>query len=65
MTHGFKRALSRFMDGKILTRKIRDEDRWKLLTQSNRFEVTAYLRGFGEKIKKTKAIIDLDDHGFS
>lgn len=60
---GFKRALKRFEDGTITTRKIRNEDSWNLYCNSRSFSISEEIKISSKSIKiQTK--IRLKDMGF-
>lgn len=61
---GFHRALSRFQDGKITTRKTPNKNEWTLFSHSTKFQITEYLPSTkNEGIKKT-VFLYLSDVGF-
>lgn len=64
VNQGFARALKRFMDGKILTKKIKNQNKWRLITFSKKFTVTGKVRSFVQDFKRVQTTIDLSEHGF-
>ena len=61
---GFAKGLSKFIDGSITTKKVRNEDSWILSTNSSQYQITATLPSAGEKSVKTTSYIKISEHGF-
>lgn len=61
---GFAKGLSKFIDGSITTKKVRNEDSWVLSTNSKQYQITAKLPSAGEKTIQTTSYIKISDHGF-
>ncbi|ECE0486476.1 hypothetical protein KX75_20095 [Salmonella enterica subsp. enterica] len=61
---GFYRALSRFEDGKITTRKIPNEERWTLYSSSRTFRITKQLPSIKNKTISAVAVLSLSENGF-
>ena len=61
---GFAKGLSKFIDGSITTKKVRNEDSWILSTNSSQYQITATLPSAGEKSFKTTSYIKISEHGF-
>lgn len=62
---GFSKALEVFMNGKITTKKIKNEQLWTLHSSSRQFQVTNQIKLYSGDTKSIKAIIALDEHGFN
>lgn len=61
---GFAKGLSKFINGSITTKKVRNEDSWVLSTSSSQYQITATLPSAGDKSVKTTSFIKMNDHGF-
>ncbi|WP_318467769.1 hypothetical protein [Photobacterium leiognathi] len=61
---GFAKGLSKFINGSITTKKIRNEDSWILSTNSKQYQITATLPSAGEKPIQTTSYIKISEHGF-
>lgn len=64
--NGFSKALSKFIDGSIVTKKDRNKDTYTLMTRysTNQYQITINLPSAGESWIKTTSYIKLSDHGF-
>lgn len=61
---GFAKGLSKFINGSITTKKIRNEDSWILSTNSKQYQITATLPSAGEESIQTTSYIKISEHGF-
>lgn len=61
---GFAKALSKFHNGAITTRKTPNEGFWVLYSSSNQYQITAKLPTVDGSTQKTTTIIKLSEHGF-
>jgi hypothetical protein len=61
---GFAKGLSKFINGSITTKKMRNEDSWVLSTSSSQYQITAKLPSAGDAPVKTTSYIKINDHGF-
>jgi len=61
---GFYRALSRFEDGKIKTRKVPNLEEWALSSSSKTFRITKQLPSTQHSSIKAVVILSLADYGF-
>ena len=61
---GFYRALTRFEDGKIKTRKARNADRWVLYSSSRIYRITKQLPSTQNNIIKAVVTLSLAENGF-
>ncbi|WP_312209819.1 hypothetical protein [Pseudescherichia sp.] len=61
---GFDRALDRFKDGKITSRKMPNEDQWRLSSYSQRYQITVDLPSAKNEEIKTTVYLYLSDSGF-
>ncbi|MDK9357711.1 hypothetical protein QQF54_05430 [Lelliottia sp. V106_10] len=61
---GFYRALTRFEDGKITTRKVPNEDRWTLYSSSKIYRITKQLPSTKNQTIKAVATLSLSENGF-
>ncbi|MGK9174341.1 hypothetical protein KXR87_14070 [Yokenella regensburgei] len=61
---GFYRALSRFEDGKIKTRKVPNFEKWVLRSSSKNFRITKQLPSTKHSSIKAVVILSLADYGF-
>jgi hypothetical protein len=61
---GFYRALSRFADGKIRTRKVPNEEQWFLHSRSTTFRITKKLPSTEHTSIKAVVTLSLAEYGF-
>ncbi|MFQ1991524.1 hypothetical protein ACK34V_19560 [Aeromonas veronii] len=61
---GFAKGLSKFIDGSITTKKVRNKDSWVLSTNSKQYQITAKLPSAGENTITTTSYIKINEHGF-
>jgi uncharacterized protein YihD (DUF1040 family) len=61
---GFDRALKRFQDGKITTRKVPNEQRWILHSNSSQYQITKELPSFDGTDHKATVYLSLSEFGF-
>ncbi|WIH28877.1 hypothetical protein [Photobacterium damselae] len=61
---GFAKALSKFHNGFITTRKKPNEDFWILHSYSNQYQITAKLPTVDGNTQKITTFIKMSEHGF-
>lgn len=61
---GFYRALSRFVDGKIKTRKVPNEEYWSLHSSSKTYRISKKLPSTKHAYIKAVVTLPLADYGF-
>lgn len=61
---GFAKGLSKFINGSITTKKVRNEDTWILSTNSSQYQITATLPSAGKTVIQTTSYIKINEHGF-
>lgn len=61
---GFAKALSKFHNGSITTRKKPNEDFWILHSSSNQYQITAKLPTVDGNTQKITTFIKMSEHGF-
>jgi hypothetical protein len=61
---GFSRALERFQDGKITTKKVKNEDEWVLYSDSKQYQITENLPSMDGTNQNSTVYISLSDNGF-
>ena len=61
---GFDRALCRFQDGKIYSKKVRDKGEWDLFSNSKKYQITEKLPSASEEQLKATVYLYLADSGF-
>lgn len=61
---GFSRALERFQDGKITTKKVKNEDQWVLYSDSKQYQITENLPSMDGTNQNSTVYISLSDNGF-
>lgn len=61
---GFDRALARFEDGSIKTRKVPNEDVWQLTSSSTRYQITKDLPSAKDGTMSATVYLYLTDSGF-
>lgn len=61
---GFAKGISKFIDGSIRARKVRDEESWVLSTNSRKYQITTTLPSAGDEKIKTTSYIKMNEHGF-
>lgn len=61
---GFAKGLTKFINGSITTKKVRNKDSWILSTNSKQYQITAKLPSAGEKKIQTTSYIRISEHGF-
>ncbi|MFB2659634.1 hypothetical protein [Shewanella mangrovisoli] len=61
---GFAKSLSKFIKGSITTKKVRNEETWRLSTYSTSYQITASLPTIDDGQQKVTVKIKLSEHGF-
>lgn len=61
---GFDRALARFQDGKITSKKARNKNEWTLFSSSKKYQITEELPSANNKGLKATVYLYLTDSGF-
>jgi len=61
---GFDRALARFQDGKITSKKVPNENEWTLISSSKKYQITEELPSAKGEVIKATVHLYLSDSGF-